>query len=112
MLDQERQSHDSSDSVPTLESISIPESSPSEDESHSKRRASPTELAPGSVTMNDIEMTDGERVIHGGGGGANLVKRPSFKKMRSSTVEGISLAKLQGLGASGAGSPEKKNPTG
>lgn len=138
MLDQEEASRGSSESVPTLQNIHIPDTvsaSASEDDLHTKRRASPTELAPGSAGMSDINMDgqgdrendkdkfkdkdkDSNGIGMGNGDGefsffqgVNLVKRPSFKKQRSSAVEGISLAALQGLGSSRHGSP-KKNSTG
>lgn len=86
--------------IPTTSSSSM-----SEDDIHSKRRASPTELVPdldgngNKVHPHSDEAITGAGSAFGsengngaGSGSANLVKRPSFKKMRSSAVEGISLA--------------------
>lgn len=72
-------------SGPTVLSIPNTSSTSTDDDTHSKRRASPTEL------VHDDPMSsfgeDGDEL--GKPGGASLVKRPSFKKMRSSAVEGI-----------------------
>lgn len=112
MLDQEshENENDSSDTIPAVGSIHTNLGSSSEDDIHSKRRASPTELEPNSIEMTDIDMDDEHDHSRSG---ANLVKRPSFKKMRSSALESISLpakqgsATRQGSGSSRHGSPKK-----
>jgi len=76
--------------------------STSEDDSHSKRRASPTELVHDDPMFGLRDGQDPHPTI----GGANLVKRPSFKKMRSSAVEGIS-ASHASPGSSRRSSPKK-----
>jgi hypothetical protein len=74
-------------------------SSTSEDDIHSKRPASPTELPHDANAGFDFGFGDAAK----NGGGASLAKRPSFKKMRSSAVEGISPAP----GGSRHSSPKK-----
>jgi hypothetical protein len=102
LLDKEHQrpslSHTGS-SGPTV--LSIPNTGSSEDDSHSKRRASPTELIHDDPMFGLREGQD----VHATIGGANLVKRPSFKKMRSSALEGISTTRSPGT--SRRSSPKK-----
>jgi len=69
-------------SGPTV--LSIPNTSSTDDDTHSKRRASPTELVHDDP-MSSLDQSDGSDDPRG----ASLVKRPSFKKMRPSAIEGI-----------------------
>jgi hypothetical protein len=94
-------------SGPTVLSIpnSASASASTDDDTHSKRRASPTEL------VHDDPMSglreEGQGIGSSTYGGAMLEKRPSFKKMRSSAVEGISAAATSGGGSSRQLSPKK-----
>lgn len=109
MIDQDRSPESSnpikSASVPTMLANTHTASTSSEEDIHSKRRASPTELED-----NALEMVD--EVDDISAKGANLVKRPSFKKMRSSALEGISVATRRPTGGSSRQSSPKKTGSG
>jgi len=66
-------------SIPTTASTTT-----TDDDTHSKRRASPTELVHDDP-MSSLDQSEGSDDARGG----SLVKRPSFKKMRPSAMEGI-----------------------
>jgi len=83
-----------------LTALSLPHtaSTSTDDDMHSKRRASPTELVHDDP-MSSRDTSVGSDDIRG----ASLTKRPSFKKMRSSAIEEISPTP----GASRHASPKK-----
>ena len=67
-------------SIPTTASTAT-----TDDDTHSKRRASPTELIHDDPMLS-LDQSEGSGDDAQSG---SLVKRPSFKKMRPSAMEGI-----------------------